>query len=1151
MCAASQATLDSYAFQIEILPEPFITFGLNGAQVAPGFVEEFCYDETITFTMFDYWAGDAPFKVCYTALLDGAPYQDDCVTVTNDGDVIFTGVLPVGTYDISIDTLTDANGCMASQATLDLYTGQIIVNPEPTLAITLDGVTPAAVTELCWNGDFVICIEGVDGTPDWTVEWAVTGPSGPFGDIMTGTQECWNFNAADFLPGTYDLTVVSLVDSMMCAASQATLDSYAFQIEIMPEPTMAVTFNGTTPLPVQELCWDDNFEICMTGVVGVPDWAVEWLVTGPSGPFGETTIITTAGECWSYNASIFDAGTYYLTVVSLTDADGMGCAASQATLDSYAFQIEIMPEPTMAVTLNGVTPLAVEEICGDADFTICMNGVLGVPDWEVVWEVTGPMSFGETTIITTAGECWTYDAAIFDAGIYNLKVVSLTDADGMGCAASQATLDSYAFQIEIIPAPIADAGLDLTLCDNVATVPLDGICLNGASSEWTVLGTVGGFIDNSADCQTFYTLGGDDTANGLTFILTVYGDDPPCAGFDDDTLYVTFDPSPTAFAGDPATICEDDPAYCLTADSATNYSALEWNDYLDASHTMPAGGTFVPDNDLHPCYTPASGVSGDIYLVLTAQPDGGCDTPAEGEMILTIVAKPTVDLGADRVLGCDDYDFNAPIPAWKTIVVDPVYGPVGPPQGYGDVQWGSTGTGSFDDATAEIAVYHMSSDDIWGGEFKLWVKVDGIGNCSFQAVDSIAITVPQQLILFDHDLWWGVSSYLDTDLPTVPEVMDPIVKDPIDGTGSRHLVIQINKGGQYFWPEPIPFINQLGDWAPIGYKAKIKDAPACLPIFGDSLADQTFDVNGPFTYVPVLTNVAVDIKDLFEGHIYPYDTAVPKDVLFIYDWSTQHLWTQQSTAGDLQELLPGNAYLLVSTDASLSYTVEFPDFDPNVTFVSAAAGSADVVNNSPWNDAENTALPHILTFANEVLAEMQLGDIIGTFNQNGDCVGMKELFSHDMSFNLIAMGDDPITDAVDGYATGEIMNFKLYRQATNETFDVSLTYDAEFPSYNGLFAIHGFSRVIGMTMSITGLNDIPSNYSVSVYPNPANSLVNIASDYDMKNVTLVNYVGQTIYTAPVTGNSYQINVSNYVTGMYFVRIETTDGSVITKRVTIE
>jgi hypothetical protein len=373
--------------------------------------------------------------------------------------------------------------------------------------------------------------------------------------------------------------------------------------------------------------------------------------------------------------------------------------------------------------------------------------------------------------------------------------------------------------------------------------------------------------------------------------------------------------------------------------------------------------------------------------------------------------------------------------------------------------------------------------------------------------------------------------------------MAPIVEDPIDLTGSRHLVIQINKSGQYYWPEPTPAINQLGDWAPIGYKAKIKYEPACLPIFGDTLVENTFEISGAFTYVPVLTNVKVNILDLFGP-----DTA---NILLIYDWVTTDAWFPD-VLDQLTEFVPGKAYLLANRNPfGAPYTVDFPDYDPNVTFVTDVAGGNDAGNNSPWNDVENTALPHFIMFADQALAQLQPGDIIGAFNQYEECVGMAEFSDRSSFYKLVAMGDDPITQAIDGFETDEYMNFKLYRQATAETFEVTFTYDTQYPNYNGLFAINGVSKVVNMTMSITGINDIPANYSVSVYPNPANSVVNIASDYNMTSVTLVNYVGQTVYTQAVTGNSHQINVSNYVTGMYFVRIETTDGSVITKRLTID
>jgi hypothetical protein len=608
--------------------------------------------------------------------------------------------------------------------------------------------------------------------------------------------------------------------------------------------------------------------------------------------------------------------------------------------------------------------------------------------------------------------------------------------------------------------------------------------------------------------------------------LTVYPIDP-CQVSDQDCITLTFAPSPTADAGDDATICEGDEF--PVSGTATNYSSVLW--------TTDGDGTFDTPDALDAIYThgPNDASNGFVTLTFTAEPTGGCLVPDSDDLILTIVAKPTVDLGDDKSLSCDDYDFANS--EWMPVELFPVIA------NYTTVQWTSSGTGYFDDPTAVNAVYHLSSDDIWGGEIELCIAVNGEGACSFVATDCVTIYVPQQIILFDQNGWWGVSSYLDTDLPTVPEVMAPIVEDPIDLTGSRHLVIQINKSGQYYWPEPTPAINQLGDWAPIGYKAKIKYEPACLPIFGDTLVENTFEISGAFTYVPVLTNVKVNILDLFGP-----DTA---NILLIYDWVTTDAWFPD-VLDQLTEFVPGKAYLLVNRNPfGAPYTVDFPDYDPNVTFVTDVAGGNDAGNNSPWNDVENTALPHFIMFADQALAQLQPGDIIGAFNQYEECVGMAEFSDRSSFYKLVAMGDDPITQAIDGFETDEYMNFKLYRQATAETFEVTFTYDTQYPNYNGLFAINGVSKVVNMTMSITGINDIPANYSVSVYPNPANTVVNIASDYNMTSVTLVNYVGQTVYTEAVTGNSHQINVSNYVTGMYFVRIETADGTVITKRLTID
>jgi hypothetical protein len=398
------------------------------------------------------------------------------------------------------------------------------------------------------------------------------------------------------------------------------------------------------------------------------------------------------------------------------------------------------------------------------------------------------------------------------------------------------------------------------------------------------------------------------------------------------------------------------------------------------------------------------------------------------------------------------------------------------------------------------------------------------------------IYVPQQLIYYDKDAWWGLSSYLDPDLTTVPEVMDPLVLIP----GSQHLITMINQQGKYFWPEPVPPSNTIGDWSPVGYKIKTKNTPACLPIYGDTLIDQTFGISGAFIYLPVLTNVPVNIVDLFGAHV--------NDILLMYDWPTGELWTP--VASDFDVLMPGRSYLMVNRNAGNSYTIEFPDFDPLAPHIYPTTKDVTQVN-APWNDVVNTAKPHVLLFADEVSSELQIGDIIGVFNNQNVCFGEIEYQGPGSFFRLVAMGNNPYSKDIDGFEDGEMMKFILYRQNTGEAFKIEFRYDDTYPNYDDKFATNGVSMVQGLTMSVTSIDEIFEEIIVAIYPNPTSDVVNIRSNYLMKQITLINNVGQRLLTKRMSGNVYQLDVSDFAKGLYMVEIVTKDDSVIIRRLMVK
>ena len=71
----------------------------------------------------------------------------------------------------------------------------------------------------------------------------------------------------------------------------------------------------------------------------------------------------------------------------------------------------------------------------------------------------------------------------------------------------------------------------------------------------------------------------------------------------------------------------------------------------------------------------------------------------------------------------------------------------------------------------------------------------------------------------------------------------------------------------------------------------------------------------------------------------------------------------------------------------------------------------------------------------------------------------------------------------------------------------------------------------------------------SIYPNPTSGIVRIEAE-NIRNISIYNVLGELLYNSPVSGDVFEYDFSNYESGVYLVRIETSKG-IITKRVMVE
>ena len=72
--------------------------------------------------------------------------------------------------------------------------------------------------------------------------------------------------------------------------------------------------------------------------------------------------------------------------------------------------------------------------------------------------------------------------------------------------------------------------------------------------------------------------------------------------------------------------------------------------------------------------------------------------------------------------------------------------------------------------------------------------------------------------------------------------------------------------------------------------------------------------------------------------------------------------------------------------------------------------------------------------------------------------------------------------------------------------------------------------------------------NVAIYPNPTNGNVKIEAE-GMNHITVVSVLGQMVYDADVNADELELNMAQFNTGVYVVRIVTENG-ISTQRVTV-
>ena len=102
-------------------------------------------------------------------------------------------------------------------------------------------------------------------------------------------------------------------------------------------------------------------------------------------------------------------------------------------------------------------------------------------------------------------------------------------------------------------------------------------------------------------------------------------------------------------------------------------------------------------------------------------------------------------------------------------------------------------------------------------------------------------------------------------------------------------------------------------------------------------------------------------------------------------------------------------------------------------------------------------------------------------------------------------------------------------------------------SSNGDFGAEA-SHLVSVKVMDDGVED-QAEQRLQIYPNPTSGVLNIQGE-DMRSIEVYNTVGQRIMVQAVNGDATQISTERLNSGMYFLRVVTTDGTIMNRTFTV-
>jgi len=565
---------------------------------------------------------------------------------------------------------------------LDLITGSV------TLTLTATSNPPCAVPATDQMVIQIVPLPVLDAGPDASIcggTFTATGTSAShYDNIYWTTSGTGSFTNSTTLNPTYTPSVADIT------AGSVILTLHGVSLTPCTGELTDAMVLSLLPAPTADA--GANATICsgnsytLSGSSATNYSSLNWTSSG-SGTFSNNTILH---PTYFPSAADRSNGSVILTL------GATGIAPCNGVTED-AMVLTIAP-----VAIANAGPDA--SICAGSIYTLTLASASYYSTLD--WQTSGSGTFSNSTLLNPT---YTPSAADITAGTVTLILNATGIAPCTGVSTDQMVLS-------IIHPALADAGPDASICAGNSYYVPAASASNYSTIYWATSGT-GTFLNGTTITPTYQPSAADIAAGSVT--LTIHAVSvSPCLGEVTDGLVLTILPTATSYAGGDANICAGN-SYLLSGAQATLYSAINW--------TTSGSGTFSNASILNPTYFPSVTdiAAGTVTLTLHVTGILPCASVVSDAMILQITPAPTVNAGPDATACTATYLVTG---ASAT--------------NYVQINWTTTGTGTFTNGNTLSPTYFPSQADLNAGSVRLWLNATSISPCTGLVSNDMLLTLP-------------------------------------------------------------------------------------------------------------------------------------------------------------------------------------------------------------------------------------------------------------------------------------------------------------------------------------------------------------------------------------------------------------------------